>query len=294
VRRSTGLGLAAPTREIAARPVGAGLPRLRSSRRFNGCMDADVLVSVDVSHSSYLIAPSAVAFEFEPTQVNQSLPPVRRVPGTPSAVPRGDFRVEVRQLNPSEMSPTELASQFDMMRQVIAAMDAAGFDDDEADWDSEAEAPVDVAPGLLDMRGREAGVTVAAEWKVPVTIRLLAGPPEQSLVDWEDVVEFSMTTEGGLHLMPLFDGPVGPNLAHRGPGGYRLRLHATGRDETADAYQRSGMPDPDDDRQTVEQHLLEVWPAVPAQPTILKISSEFARRWAAMPRSALDEAGDDA
>jgi hypothetical protein len=53
-----------------------------------------------------------------------------------------------------------------------------------------------------------------------------------------------------------------------GPGAHRLRYHARGMDagvelDTADEY----------DGEPVDEYLLQIWPARPAQPQVLKLTS---------------------
>ncbi|WP_306314220.1 hypothetical protein [Streptomyces hydrogenans] len=82
---------------------------------------------------------------------------------------------------------------------------------------------------------------------------------------WEDVAEFEYTpTTGVVHLA----ASMGPdeesddmetyelNLAFAGPGTYRMRLHALGRELNPDGVQEEGKP-------IAEHYLLQIWP-IPA------------------------------
>jgi hypothetical protein len=101
--------------------------------------------------------------------------------------------------------------------------------DDAGEDDSNA---VEISKGLAYWQPGEVIVIVAAEYEVPIDVEVLeVAPAVADVDDWQDVVEFSLHTDHGqLHLVPLFDGARRPNLARRGPGDYRLRLSATGRD----------------------------------------------------------------
>ena len=139
----------------------------------------------------------------------------------------------------------------------------------------------EIAPGLLEADGVSGSVVVAAEWEVPLRVQLLQSRPAEQADSWEDVVEFSLTTQDDLRIWPLFDEPLDPDLAHAGPGTYRLRLHARGRDKTEEAYSLEGIPDPEADELSAEEHLLQVWPAPPAEPKVIRLTSAFARQWGA-------------
>jgi hypothetical protein len=135
--------------------------------------------------------------------------------------------------------------------------------------DGSADEPtVDVMNGLLAWHPRLCRVTVAAEFKVRLAVELSSEEPALALDDWQDVVEWSMTTsEGLLFVTPLFAEPRRPNLAGGRPGTYRLRLSATARDQP----NRAGR--------IPEEHRLQVWPTPFAQPSVLKSTSRFGEAW---------------
>jgi hypothetical protein len=142
--------------------------------------------------------------------------------------------------------------------------------DDVAEDDTNA---VDIVAGLASWQPGEVIVT-AADWgrSVDVYVELLDVEPTDVVDDeWQDAVEFSLTTtDGDIRLMPPMDGPKGPNLAARGPGCYRMRLSATDRDEV-------------DSKKSRERHRLEVWPAPEGAPIAIKCTSAFAIDWATPP-----------
>ncbi|MEV0675169.1 hypothetical protein AB0I60_01465 [Actinosynnema sp. NPDC050436] len=126
-------------------------------------------------------------------------------------------------------------------------------------------------PGEVDFSGNglvaavEGGVAVRtglAEGHVRVSVAVLAGPPEEvDPVGWDEVAEVGWAApEGGARVQGMPDGPTSPFLprstwweAPPWPGEYRVRVHASGRDE----------PDGQD-----EYYHLNIWPA-PAAPGVV-------------------------
>ncbi|HEX5087971.1 MAG TPA: hypothetical protein VFV89_09185 [Nocardioides sp.] len=108
-----------------------------------------------------------------------------------------------------------------------------------------------------------------------VTTRVLEGhpgPPDQS---WEDVVEFTVTTEGAVVVTELVNNdPTAPWLDE--PGQWRTRVSTRGRSVPDPADEPS---DAEDD--PVEWWLLEAWPAAAdealAQPEIVRLTSAWAQ-----------------
>ncbi|MGW1193576.1 hypothetical protein [Streptomyces sp. NPDC002559] len=78
---------------------------------------------------------------------------------------------------------------------------------------------------------------------------------------WDETEETDLTSSTGDFRYSALMGNTGEdpqepyetNLAHAGPGTYRLRLHARGRDTNPDGVQ-------DDDEPIAEHYLLQVWP----------------------------------
>jgi hypothetical protein len=106
---------------------------------------------------------------------------------------------------------------------------------------------------------------------VQVHVQVLQAPPsDHDLHEWDDVCEASIhAPHGDLRVTPLYqDAPTQlPLLRAAGPGWYRVRAHARGR-ETA----------PDQVRQTpVEQYRLTAWPAPPTTPLILRATDRVGR-----------------
>ncbi|MGW3167875.1 hypothetical protein ACWC9Q_34790 [Streptomyces sp. NPDC001142] len=87
--------------------------------------------------------------------------------------------------------------------------------------------------------------------------------PGPDTAPWDDVAETVLDAPvGGFRYKALMgntgEGPQEPyetNLAHAGPGAYRLRLHARGRGINPDGVQ-------DQDEPITEHYLLQVWPGM--------------------------------
>ncbi|MFF0836654.1 MULTISPECIES: hypothetical protein [unclassified Streptomyces] len=92
---------------------------------------------------------------------------------------------------------------------------------------------------------------------VDVTVALHAGAPEPEGTGWEEIVEVSLHSASGelmvRGLMDDLDEEL-PVLSFDGPGDYRRRIHARGRDTATDHA-------PGD---VTEHYLIQAWPA-PAQ-----------------------------
>lgn len=109
----------------------------------------------------------------------------------------------------------------------------------------------------------------------PVTISVVHydSEPEANTSDWEDVAELSILAEtypiipGVEEGVGLDEPPPDARLDFLGPGWYRIRIHARNRDAAHDLIVES----------PVEDYLIEVWPAPPAQAMTLKVASEYGR-----------------
>ncbi|MFJ3310887.1 hypothetical protein ACIPSA_49740 [Streptomyces sp. NPDC086549] len=92
---------------------------------------------------------------------------------------------------------------------------------------------------------------------VDVTVSLYHGVPQPGGAEWDEIVEVSLhSVSGELMVRGLMDDldEELPVLSFDGPGDYRLRIHARGRDTAIDL-----APD-----EITEWYLIQVWPA-PAQ-----------------------------
>jgi hypothetical protein len=105
----------------------------------------------------------------------------------------------------------------------------------------------------------------------PVTVAVLPRldpPPPPELADWDEVAEVSLDAPTG-HIAvqgPMSDAPDHfPTLAAAGPGAYRVRVHARGRDTAPD----QAVFEP------VERYLVVTWPAPAAPELVLKQGDRY-------------------
>jgi hypothetical protein len=127
----------------------------------------------------------------------------------------------------------------------------------------------------------EVWIHTGSQWgPFKVTTRTLVTPPPVG-DEWEDVVEFSVRSTGGLFVSELVEGAPLGSVADSG-GDYRLRVSARGRTEGAERDR--SFDELDDDTTPVEHDLLEAWPAPIEQPQELRLASAFARDMSPPPR----------
>ncbi|WP_328935002.1 MULTISPECIES: hypothetical protein [unclassified Streptomyces] len=122
--------------------------------------------------------------------------------------------------------------------------------------DSDVRVPMgfDTSNGLVFSRPGHAVIcTGINSGPVNVSIQLRRYPPERADTGaWDEVVDHSVETRTG-HLRVtcvMDDPPELPPLTPFGPGSYRVRVHARGRDTAPDGH----VVDPGED------YLLIVWP----------------------------------
>lgn len=103
----------------------------------------------------------------------------------------------------------------------------------------------------------------------PIRMVLLDAAPGSDDGQWEDVVEVSITLPEGYEMIWSTWGENTGSIDIP-PGSYRLRVSAKGRDEGHMGEFAEG---------TVDEYLLQLWPA-PRQPdAILRVGSESANYW---------------
>ncbi|HST85181.1 MAG TPA: hypothetical protein VLL08_25805 [Kineosporiaceae bacterium] len=149
---------------------------------------------------------------------------------------------------------------------------------DDEEWPDER--PSAHTNGLV--RSMSRGVLIATgihTGAIAVSARPLKGVPSAPKVGgWDEVVEISFVAESGdVRVAALMDdAPESlPNLV-TGPGSYRLRVHARGRDSNPDGVAE----------EPVEEYLLMVWPAPMSAEQVFKASDtvgELNRRHARTP-----------
>ncbi len=117
------------------------------------------------------------------------------------------------------------------------------------------------------------GLTVGP---VKVTVTTHVSEPSLHEGGWDEVVETSFISTTGSALVTSWeDGEAEdlPGLTPSGPGSYRVRVHARGRDEGR-AKDSLG---PDDD--PVEVYLLQVWPTPAAGERIIRQTDQVGDEW---------------
>jgi hypothetical protein len=109
--------------------------------------------------------------------------------------------------------------------------------------------------GFVSSAGHESATIIVgtSSGYVNVTAEALDREPEEVIEQgWEDIVEVDLhATTGDVIVMALMeDPPELPGLTPHGPGNYRLRVHAAGRDQDFDMVVAS----------PVEEYLIQSWP----------------------------------
>jgi hypothetical protein len=148
------------------------------------------------------------------------------------------------------------------------------------DWNSEGftDPRVAASNGLVGAElGRAVVLVGISVGPVNVTVELFEEPAESvDLTDWDDIVDISLRSRNG-HLVArgIESNPPQelPELSHAGPGTYRLRVHARGRDTAVDL----ATFDP------VEDYKVSIWPAPVAPELVHKQSDNYGagirRNW---------------
>jgi hypothetical protein len=124
--------------------------------------------------------------------------------------------------------------------------------------------PSDWSNGLVSVEATGAVVfTGIKSGAINVTAEAHDREPAAELEAWDEVIEFTLTsTAGWLRVLEEVPGDQFklPNLSPHGPGAYRLRCHARGRDI---AYDGSAI-------EPVEDYLIQAWRSPPASVTVIK------------------------
>ncbi|MBA2725793.1 MAG: hypothetical protein H0U53_07380 [Actinobacteria bacterium] len=102
---------------------------------------------------------------------------------------------------------------------------------------------------------------------VNVEVAALSSAPEPALDAWDEVIDVSLSAPLGLLRVFALLGrtPDLPILTAHGPGSYRLRVHARGRDTAIDLA--AEVP--------VEDYLIQVWAASPDVERIHKQTDKY-------------------
>jgi hypothetical protein len=110
---------------------------------------------------------------------------------------------------------------------------------------------------------------------VHVTVEAYAQAPEPA-PGWEEIAEISCHSSSGELLVTSFmDDPADlPSLASQGPGPYRLRVHARGRDRAVDQTTVA---------EVVESYLIQSWPAAHQDTLLVKATDAYGAQVRAQP-----------
>jgi hypothetical protein len=100
-----------------------------------------------------------------------------------------------------------------------------------------------------------------------MTVIRYEAPEEIDEASWDEIVEVSVHSEYGElrvdspHSGAVFSLPV---LSTNGPGSYRLRVHARGRDANLNGITET----------STEDHLLIIWPSAPAPEVVVRLTDD--------------------
>ncbi|GAA2638966.1 hypothetical protein GCM10010411_93870 [Actinomadura fulvescens] len=122
--------------------------------------------------------------------------------------------------------------------------------------------------------------------EVSVAVAVLEHASPASIDDWEEVVEVSMLApHGRVRVTSLFTETEAerlyPFLTQHGPGHYRVRVHARGRDAVdsfvtdSTAWERG---EPPEDAPPPEEYLIMIWPGSQAPTEIHKQTDAYGAR----------------
>jgi hypothetical protein len=103
---------------------------------------------------------------------------------------------------------------------------------------------------------------------VDVTVSFHEARPAPGSGDWQEIVEISAHSASGelmvRGIMDDLDEEL-PALSFNGPGDYRLRIHARGRDTAIDLAPEA----------VTEWYLIQAWPAPTQEVTVLRQSDTY-------------------
>jgi hypothetical protein len=141
-------------------------------------------------------------------------------------------------------------------------------------------------PAADDLDASDTGLVSADGGAIEVTTGIHTGDvhvkvePHSQRPDldsgWEEIAEISCNSPSGELLVTSFmDDPADlPSLASQGPGSYRLRVHARGRDRAVDQTTVD---------EAVESYLIQSWPAAHQDALLLKATDAYGAQVRAQP-----------
>lgn len=163
----------------------------------------------------------------------------------------------------------------------------------ETDTPGPTRTHADRSNGLIDPQpgGVALVFTGVHTGEVNVTVDVRDDAPPVNTEDWEEVVEVSLEAPNGdLWLAgPAAETPsqqLYPLLTPHGPGHYRIRVHARGRDgdqeldaghswDEADGARDEEEEEDLDNVEPTEHYLIITWPSEPAPQTIYKWTDKY-------------------
>ena len=130
--------------------------------------------------------------------------------------------------------------------------------------------------GLVSAAGGAIEVTTGIHTgNVEVTVEPHSQRPDPA-PDWEEIAEISCHSPSGEVLVtPLMDDPADlPSLASQGPGRYRLRVHARGRDTAVDETMVGDV---------LESYLIQSWLAPHQEALLVQATDAYGAEVRAQP-----------
>jgi hypothetical protein len=129
---------------------------------------------------------------------------------------------------------------------------------------------------------------------VQVDAEAFDSEPKLDTDGWDEVVDVSFVSTEGVAVLGSLEQATDFNIAFNGPGTYRIRVHARGRDDNPDARKRRTRPRKGS---LTEAYLIHVWPAPAAEETVHKATDQRgavlrARLAKIQGRYSLDELSD--
>ncbi|MYV98390.1 hypothetical protein [Streptomyces sp. SID3343] len=133
--------------------------------------------------------------------------------------------------------------------------------------------PVAAENGLVfSRRGIAVVITGASSGLVNVAVEVYPRTPKVTdFAGWDDVVDHSFHAHLGRVqvVAPVSDLPDLPCVTPSGPGHYRLRVHARGRDNAPDAVAF----------EPAEDYLVQVWPHEPQPDLVHRQTDLYGAQW---------------
>ena len=119
--------------------------------------------------------------------------------------------------------------------------------------------------GLVAVTNNAAAIhTGIKKGNVHLGVCLFDTEPALEVDGWDEVIDTTFISTTGYARIGSYEHVLDLNIAHQGPGTYRLRLHARGRDS------RPGVSLRRNSKPTAEHYLFHIWPAPAAPETVHK------------------------